>query len=174
MSQRFYLYNTTRSPHTAGKRRLLPSSERSKRNLILGGGAIHLRKGQRTTVSSALVRQYAGELQKLVSNGQLMVLTSDQRPVDLSTLQAVGKRVPAKVLKEQVEEEVSEPAPAEEPKMEDPTPPAAMADASVEADPPAVEEVAETSPVVEEPVEESVEEQSSPFSSKKKRGKKGR
>lgn len=124
MAETFYLHNTTRSPHTVDRRRQLTSDQRSKKNLIIGGGTVSVRRGRPTPVAGALVRQHAGEIAQLVENGLLRVTNGRQQEIDVSTMQPLtGKAVPTAELKPVAEPEKApkatkaapEPAPEPEP-----------------------------------------------------------
>jgi len=175
----FYLHNTTRSVHTAGKRRQLTADQRSRKNLIIGG-AVSVRRGRPLPVSEDLIRRNIGEISRLNANGLLLVTDGRGRRVDLSTLQPVGDPIPMEKAEPEEAEPETESTPAvvvvnlegvnkleltsEEPPAE-PTPPAGppvkpeptAETASVEPTEPAPPADLETAPTKSPPSEAAAE-----------------
>lgn len=182
----FYLHNTTRSVHTAGKRRQLTADQRSRKNLIIGG-AVSVRRGRPLPVSEDLIRRNIGEISRLNANGLLLVTDGRGRRVDLSTLLPFGDPVPLSKAEESDEsgpETESAPAPTasspegetkpepeptggEAPPAEPPPPPAEEAPAAPEEEVKASTEPAppaelETAPTEAPPAEPTAEPDAGP------------
>ncbi len=145
MAETFYLHNTTRSPHTAGVRRQLTSDQRSKKNLIIGGGAVSVHRGRPVPVAEQLVRRHAGEIMQLVKGGLLKVTDGRNREVDMSTMKPISQDPVPAVLK------AEPPPPAEVPGEAPPPPPPEVKEEAVEVAPTleAPSEEAEPTPVTE-------------------------
>ena len=82
----YYIHNTSRSPRTREIRRLVVGPDRSKLNLLIGGGTLTVRRGRPLSVSGAILMQFIRELISLEGKGLVEVYNHRSQRVDLFQL----------------------------------------------------------------------------------------